>query len=209
MEYLDKLQWRYATKRFDKDRKLDPDQVDRILQAANLAPSSYGLQPFSLILVENENVKEQLSQAAFHQPQVTESSHMVIFAARTDLLDKDVDEFVDRIVKARNIERESIAEYETIMKGSVAKRSVEQRFGWAARQAYISLGFLLSAAAMEGVDACPMEGFRNDEFDKILGLTEKGLSSVVMAGLGFRSSEDSSQNYKKVRKSLDEFVIKY
>lgn len=209
MELLDKLQWRYATKGFDKERKLGPEQVNNLLQAADLAPSSYGLQPFALALVESDEVKKKLSPAAFNQPQVTEASHLFIFAVRTDLSEKDVDEFVDRIVETRGISKEDVADYEATMKGSIKKRTPEQRFNWAARQAYISLGVLLSAAAIQDIDACPMEGFSNQQFDEILRLKEKGFSSVAMVAAGYRSPEDASQHYKKVRKSLDEFAIKF
>ncbi|WP_016778745.1 NAD(P)H-dependent oxidoreductase [Anaerophaga thermohalophila] len=207
MELLNKLQWRYATKRFDKNRKLNSEQVNNLLQAANLAPSSFGLQPFAIVMVDDEKIKEKLSPAGFNQPQITEASHLFIFAVRTDLSDKDVDEFVERIVKTRDIVKEDIADYEKTMKSSINKRTPEQRFNWAARQAYISLGFLLSAAAMQDIDACPMEGFSNERFDEILGLKEKGFSSVAMAAAGYRSPDDAYQQNRKVRKSLDEFVI--
>ncbi len=209
MELLEKLNWRYATKRFDKSRKLGPEQLNTLLQAADLAPSSYGLQPFSLIVVENDAVKEKLSPAAYNQPQVTEASYVLIWAARTDLSEVHVEEYVERIARIRRISTEDLAENEKTMKNSVNKRTPEQRFNWAARQAYISLGFLLSAAAFYDIDACPQEGFKNAEFDKILGLEEKGLSSVVMATVGYRSEEDATQHQKKVRKTLDELVVKY
>ncbi|MGQ1889267.1 NAD(P)H-dependent oxidoreductase [Thermophagus sp. OGC60D27] len=209
MEYLKKLQWRYATKHFDKNRKLNSTQVEELLQAANLAPTSYGLQPFAIALIENEQIKEKLSLAAYNQPQVTEASHLFIFSARTNVTNSDVEEFVERVAKTRNIPTESLAEYDKVMKGSINNLTKEQQFQWAARQAYISLGMLLSAAALQGIDACPMEGFNKDQFDEILGLKEKGFSSVVMAAAGYRSPEDEYQNYKKVRKSIDELVIKY
>jgi nitroreductase/dihydropteridine reductase len=209
MELLDKLQWRYATKSFDNERKLGPEQINNLLQAADLAPSSYGLQPFALVMVESDEVKEKLSPAAFNQPQITEASHLFIFAVRTDLSEKDVDEFVDRIVKTRDISRNDVADYEATMKGSINKRSPDQRFNWAARQAYISLGILLSAAAIQDIDACPMEGFSNQQVDEILGLKKKGFSSVAMVAAGYRSPRDTYQHHKKVRKSLDEFVIKF
>jgi nitroreductase/dihydropteridine reductase len=209
MKLLDKLQWRYATKRFDNDRKLGPEQINNLLQAADLAPSSYGIQPFALVMIESDEVKKKLSPAAFNQPQVTEASHLFIFAVRTDLSEKDVDEFVDRIVKIRGISKDEVSGYEATMKGSIKNRTPEQRFNWAARQAYISLGVLLSAAAIQDIDTCPMEGFNNQQFDEILGLTEKGFSSVAMVAAGYRSPEDAYQHHKKVRKSLDEFVIKF
>lgn len=209
MEYLNKLQWRYATKRFDKSRKLNSTQVDNLLQAANLAPTSYGLQPFAIAMVTDDKVKEKLSPAAFNQPQVTEASHLFIFSARTDLTDRDVEQYIERIANTRGIPKESLADFDQTMKGTIKNLQPEQRFQWAARQAYISLGMLLSAAALQDIDACPMEGFNNDQFDEILGLKEKGFSTLAMVAAGYRSAEDEYQHYKKVRKSLDEFVINY
>jgi len=209
MELLDKLEWRYATNRFDSNRKLGPEQVNYLLKAADLAPSSYGLQPFALALVEDKDMKAILSPAAYNQPQVTEASHLFIFAVRTDLSEKDVDEFVERMVKIRNIERKEVAEDEAVMKGSIGKRSAESRFNWASRQAYISLGFLLAAGATQDIDVCPMEGFNKQQFDEILGLKERGFSSIAMAAAGYRSADDETANHKKVRKSLEEFVIKF
>lgn len=209
MEYLNKLQWRYATKRFDKSRKLNSTQVDNLLQAANLAPTSYGLQPFAIAMVTDDKVKEKLSPAAFNQPQVTEASHLFIFSARTDLTDRDVEQYIERIANTRGIPKESLADFDQTMKGTIKNLQPEQRFQWAARQAYISLGMLLSAAALQDIDACPMEGFNNDQFDEILGLKEKGFSTLAMVAAGYRSAEDEYQHYKKVRKSLDEFVLKY
>ncbi|SFE00222.1 NAD(P)H-dependent oxidoreductase [Thermophagus xiamenensis] len=209
MEYLNKLQWRYATKRFDKSRKLNSTQVDNLLQAANLAPTSYGLQPFAIAMVTDDKVKEKLSPAAFNQPQVTEASHLFIFSARTDLTDRDVEQYIERIANTRGIPKESLADFDQTMKGTIKNLQPEQRFQWAARQAYISLGMLLSAAALQDIDACPMEGFNNDQFDEILGLKEKGFSTLAMVAAGYRSAKDEYQHYKKVRKSLDEFVINY
>ncbi len=209
MELLNQLKWRYATKRFDTSRKLDADQVNSLLEAANLAPSSFGIQPFALALVESDEMKSKLSPAAFNQPQVTEASHLFILAVRTDVSEQDVDQFVDRIVKTREITREEVADYEAAMKGSINKRSATERFNWAARQAYIALGTLLSAAAIQNIDACPMEGFSNEQFDEILGLKEKGFTSIAMAAVGYRSPQDAYQHHKKVRKSLNEFVMKF
>ncbi|WP_462317454.1 NAD(P)H-dependent oxidoreductase [Marinilabilia sp.] len=209
MELLDKFEWRYATKRFDTNRKLGPEQVNYLLKAANLAPSSYGIQPFAVAMIEDEDMKARLSPAAYNQPQVTEASHLFVFAVRTDVSEKDVDEFVERIVKTRKVSREDVAEYEAVMKGSINKRSPESRFNWASRQAYISLGFLLAAGATQDIDVCPMEGFNKQKFDEILGLTERGFSSIAMAAAGYRSAEDTTAQDKKVRKSLEEFIIKF
>lgn len=209
MNIIEKLKWRYAVKKFDTRRKLTNDQLAYLLEAINLAPTSYGLQPFKVLLVEDKAIREKLKAQAWGQGQVTDASQLIIFAAQTQLSAKDVDAFVANISKTRNIPVEALAEYEGMMKNTIQSRTPEQLTQWAARQAYIALGFLLSAAASANIDACPMEGFSNEAFDDLLGLKEKGLTSVVMATVGYRSEDDGYQNLAKVRKPLEEIIIKY
>lgn len=209
MNIIEKLKWRYAVKKFDTRRKLTNDQLAYLLEAINLAPTSYGLQPFKVLLVEDKAIREKLKAQAWGQGQVTDASQLIIFAAQTKLSAKDVDAFVANISKTRNIPVEGLAEYEGMMKNTIQSRTPEQLTQWAARQAYIALGFLLSAAASANIDACPMEGFSNEAFDDLLGLKEKGLTSVVMATVGYRSEDDGYQNLAKVRKPLEEIIIKY
>ena len=209
MNIIEKLKWRYAVKKFDTRRKLTNDQLAYLLEAINLAPTSYGLQPFKVLLVEDKAIREKLKAQAWGQGQVTDASQLIVFAAQTKLSAKDVDAFVANISKTRNIPVEALAEYEGMMKNTIQSRTPEQLTQWAARQAYIALGFLLSAAASANIDACPMEGFSNEAFDDLLGLKEKGLTSVVMATVGYRSEDDGYQNLAKVRKPLEEIIIKY
>lgn len=209
MNIIEKFKWRYAVKKFDTRRKLTDEQLKFLLESLNLAPTSYGLQPFKVLVIEDKNIREQLKAQAWGQNQVTDASHLVIFAAQTHLTGKDVDAFIANISKTRNIPVEALAEYEGMMKNTIQSRNPEQLTQWAARQAYIALGFLLSAAASANIDACPMEGFSNDAFDELLGLKAKGLTAVVMAPVGYRSEDDGYQNLAKVRKPLDEIVIKY
>jgi nitroreductase / dihydropteridine reductase len=206
MEIINNLQWRYATKRFDTEKKLSKQQLDLLLQSINLAATSYGLQPFELIVAEDSSIRGQLGEAANNQKQVTEASHVFVFAAKTDISNEYINSFVERISEVRKIPLSELADFRTKLINSMASKSKEDRFQWAARQAYISLGFLLSAAAMEKIDACPMEGFDRNRFDEILGLKEKGLASVVMATLGFRSPEDKYSTLAKVRMPLDRLV---
>lgn len=208
MDILKKLEWRYATKRFDSDKKLNDKQLDLLLDAVNLAPTSYGLQPFELFVVEASKVREELKGAAYGQSQVTDASQVFIFAANSDLSEKHIDAFVERTASQRGLSVDSLADLRSMMVSSIMGKSPEARFQWAARQAYIALGVLLSTAASENIDACPMEGFNNVEFDRILGLEQKGLSSVVMATVGFRSGEDKYGSLPKVRKSRSELVTK-
>ncbi|WP_430815481.1 NAD(P)H-dependent oxidoreductase [Carboxylicivirga sp. RSCT41] len=208
MNIIEKLNWRYATKEFDVSKKLSNEQLDLLLEASNLAPSSFGLQPFSVIVIENDAIREKLKPAAWNQPQTTDASQLILFAVNTDLSEKDVDKFIQRISETRNIPAESLAEYDGMMKGFIKQMSKEDVINWQAKQAYIALGQLMVSAAVEGIDTCPMEGFDKNEFDNILGLKEKNLASVVMAAVGFRSADDKYQALPKVRKPLDELVIK-
>ncbi|MCG8580466.1 MAG: NAD(P)H-dependent oxidoreductase [Bacteroidales bacterium] len=208
MNIIEKLNWRYATKEFDTSKKLSDEQLDLLLEATNLTPSSFGLQPFSVIVIENDEIRQRLKPSAWNQPQTTDASHLILFAIKTDLSEKDVDEFIKRISESRNIPIESLAEYDGMMKGFLKQMSNEDINNWQAKQAYIALGQLMVSAAVEGIDTCPMEGFDKKEFDKILGLEEKNLASVVMAAVGFRSANDKYQALPKVRKPLNEMVIK-
>lgn len=209
MNIIDNYKWRYATKKFDTTKKLSDSQLNILLEAANLAPSSYGLQPFSIIVVENGPLREKLIQVPNSQAQVSEASHLIIFAVKNNLSVTDVEEYIQRIIRVRNVSPDSLSGYQASLSNSIMSKTPEVLLQWASRQIYISLGFLLAAAATEKIDACPMEGFQKDKYDEILELSQKGLSSVVMAAVGFRSENDSYQHKKKVRKSLDEMVTFY
>lgn len=206
MSILKSLQWRYATKQFDASKKLSNEQLNTVLEATNLSASSYGLQPFDILLIENPDIRQKLRGAAWGQSQVTDASHLVIFAAKTNLSAAHVDEFLKRISEARGIPVEAMTDYRGMMVGSVEGRPVETRTQWAARQAYIALGTLLATCAVEGIDACPMEGFDPAQFDQILGLAEKNLTAVVMAPIGFRSADDKYQHLAKVRRNIKDIV---
>lgn len=206
MNILEKLKWRYATKQFDASKKLSTEQLDTVLQATNLSASSFGLQPFDIIVVENPDIRKKLRDAAWGQAQLTDASQIVLFAAKTNLSAAHVDEFVKRAAKIRGIAEESLADYKGMMVGSVEKLTAEARTQWAARQAYIALGTLLTVCAVEGIDACPMEGFDPAQFDEILGLKAKGLTTVVIAAVGYRSPNDKYQHAAKVRRELKDIV---
>lgn len=201
--------WRYATKRFDTTRKLSKEQLDKLLSAAQMAPSSYGLQPFEIMVVDNRDLRKQLQDAAYGQPQLAEASHVIVFAANKKVDEALIDSFVQRVAKTRGQSTESLQDFRNMMVGAVSGKTEQERFQWAARQAYIALGFLLSTAAIEGIDACPMEGFNNAAFDKILNLESQGLQSVVMATVGFRSADDKYAALPKVRKTVDELYTFY
>ncbi|WP_428327783.1 NAD(P)H-dependent oxidoreductase [Mucilaginibacter sp.] len=207
MSLIDKLKWRYATKKFDHTKKLSAEQLDSLLTAVQLAPSSYGLQSYKVLVVENPEIREKLREAAYGQPQLTEASHVIIFASETTIDEALVAKYVDNIVETRGIDREHIAGFEQTMVGTVDRLSEDQKITWSHKQAYIALGVLLTAAADLGIDACPMEGFQNGKFDEILGLKEKGLTASVIAPIGFRSADDDYSKLAKVRKPKAELFI--
>ncbi|MFC5442182.1 NAD(P)H-dependent oxidoreductase [Rhizobium halophytocola] len=203
---LEKLNWRYATKKMDPARPVAADKVERILEAARLAPTSSGLQPFQVIVVTNPQVKEKLKAAGFGQAQLTDASHVLVFAA----WDNYTEERIDGVLEQTNAERggpnEGLDAYYARLKGMYLPRDAQTNFEHAARQAYIGFGMAIAQAAFEGVDATPMEGFEPEKFDEILGLGAKGLRSVCILPLGYRGEGDWLAPLKKVRRPKDKFV---
>lgn len=206
-QIINALNWRYATKQFNADKKLTEDQLELLLEAVQLSPSSYGLQPYKVLVISNQKVKAELKAAAYGQTQLTDASHIIVFARTKTYTTAEVDKFAENIAQTRSIEVSMIKDYVDMMKGTVSSRSQEELANWNARQAYIALGVLLETAALNEIDACPMEGFDSAQFDAILGLDELNLSSVVIAPIGFRADEDVYQHFKKVRKSKDDLFI--
>lgn len=206
-EIIDSLNWRYATKLFDSSKKLDENQLDGLMTAVQLAPSSYGLQPYQVVVVQDQAVKEQLKAAAYGQVQLTDASQVFVFAIEKNYSENHVDAFIENISETRNVAAENLKGYADVMKGTVNSRSEEELDAWNAKQAYIALGILLETAALAQIDACPMEGFDSNKFDEILGLKTKNLHAVVIATVGFRAEEDTYQHNVKVRKSKSDLFI--
>lgn len=205
---LDAMQWRYATKVFDAEKKLTEEQLNTLFEAVRLSPSSFGFQMWQAIVVTNPEIREKLCQAGYGQPQITDASHLIIFAAKRDLGNSTVDEFIELTARERGMSVSELQTYANMMKQSILSRSEKERIEWASRQAYIALGVLLVTAAHEGIDACPMEGFDANAFDEILGLKEKGLATCVIAAIGFRSEKDQTAQLKKIRFPKDEVILK-
>lgn len=205
---LHKLQWRYATKQFDPTKEVEEDTVNDLLQAMNLAASSYGLQPYKFIVVHNDELQKKLQEAAFGQPQVADASHLIIIAARTEITEDDISDFINNIAETRNQDVKELEGLAEMMKGDLLSRTKENQLSWAQRQSYIPLGTLLLAAADKKVDACPMEGFNPDAFNEILELD--GYHATAMVALGYRSIQDKYQHAPKVRKKLTDITsLKY
>ncbi|HEY8561897.1 MAG TPA: NAD(P)H-dependent oxidoreductase [Pyrinomonadaceae bacterium] len=203
---LESLNWRYATKAYDKTRKISAEDWATLERSIALAPSSFGIQPYKLLVVNDPETREQLRAAAYDQAPVTDASHFVVFAYKRTLTDADIEHFAERIAEVRGQTRESLKDYENVMKGA-ARRATEGGTIeiWNSRQAYIALGFLLETAALLGVDATPMEGFDAAKFNEILGLED--YSAVAIAALGYRdAANDWLANLPKVRKPESELV---
>ncbi|MCW3078851.1 NAD(P)H-dependent oxidoreductase [Segetibacter sp.] len=208
MKLIDALNWRYATKRMNGE-KVPQEKIERILKATSLSASSMGLQPYSILAISNQDVKKKIQPAAYNQPQIVESSHLLVFAAWDNVTEEQVDEYLKNISATRNVSAESLAGFRVSLMNIVNGRTKEQKYEWAARQAYIAFGTAITAAAIEEVDATPMEGFQPEALDEILGLKEKGLRSVTILAIGYRDIEnDALASAKKVRRDIDQLILK-
>lgn len=204
---LEKLNWRYATKKMDAAKAVDADKVDRIVEAARLAPTSSGLQPFQVIVVTNPEVRAKLRAAAYDQSQLTDGSAVLVFAAWDNYTAERIDHMLALTVAERGGSSDTLSAYYERLKASYVPRDAQTNFEHAARQAYIGFGMSIAQAAFEGVDATPMEGFEPAKFDEILGLGAQGLRSVCILPLGYRADEgDWLRGLKKVRRSTENFV---
>ncbi len=206
-ELIEKLNWRYAVKRFDATRKISDDDWKTLEDALILSPSSYGLQPWKFYVVTDENVKKELLPHAWNQPQIVEASHLIVIAAKQNANPNDIEKYVNRVMEVRGTKAEDLAMLKGMMLNS-QKMAIESGFinEWSARQCFIALGNIMTSAAMLGIDACPMEGFIPPEFDRVLGIKEDGFASVVVCAVGYRSSEDWLAKLPKVRYENNELV---
>jgi nitroreductase / dihydropteridine reductase len=207
MSLLESLNWRYATKRMTGE-KVPQEKVNNILEAARLAPTASGIQPFSIVQVTDRALLEKIKKVAFNQPQIMEASHLLVFAAWDSVTPEKIDRVYEQITRERNLPADALEEYTTRLKNMYTTLPQEQQFNWAARQTYIAFGIAVAAAATEQVDATPMEGFNNAELDELLKLKEKGLRSTSLLTLGYRDiTTDRLVNLKKVRRPMEELVI--
>ena len=199
-QLLDQLHWRYATKQFDPNRKISSQDWAAIEEALLLTPSSGGLQPWNFIVVTNPAVRAKLLPASYGQAQITDASHLVVFTAKKNFSESDVDAFINHTAATRGVSVESLAPLRGMLVGGIVQSmDANARDAWARNQAYIALGNLLTSAALLGIDACPMEGFDRAQYDEILGLEAKGLATAAIATVGYRAATDKYANAPKVR----------
>jgi nitroreductase / dihydropteridine reductase len=208
MSLLDSLKWRYAVKRMNGN-KIPEATLNTILEATKLAPSSFGLTPYNIIVIEDEATRKKLQPHFYNQPQVGESSALVIFATWNSITEKEVAAYMQEIAEERGVPVDSLNDFASYINGSIKNLTAEQLQIWAAKQTYIALGFALVAAATEEIDATPMEGFKPDAVDEALGLKELGLHSAVAVTLGYRDAvNDYLSGAKKVRRASEKLIIK-
>ena len=204
---LNKLQWRYAAKKMNPAKKVPQEKVERILEAARLAPTSSGLQPFEIIVVTDPAVRAKIQPIAWNQAQITDGSHLLVFAAWDNYTADRINMMFDLTNDQRGFKNEGWENYRQMLLSSYPQRDAEVNFQHAARQAYIGMSAALIAAAFEEVDSTPMEGFDPNALDEILGLRARGLRSVAILPLGYRADEgDWLVNLKKVRRPREQFV---
>jgi len=208
MEYLKALEWRYATKKFDANKKLDQQTFERIITAGNLAASSLGLQLLKIINVVNPETRERLKLASYNQSQVTDASHFIVICGEKNITSERIEEQMQLISKTREVDRASLDGFYKSANNFVTNFSSDQeRLHWISKQGYIVLGQLMTACAIEKVDSCPMEGFQPHLYSEILDLEAKNLFPILALPMGYRSVEDKNQHLKKVRQSLNDYII--
>lgn len=199
--FIENAQWRYATKKYDTTRKISAADLAILKEAISLSASSYGLQPYKVIFVENPELRAQLQPASWGQSQIVEASHLVVFANELNLGDAQIDAYFENLIQTRGISMENVQGYADFMKASIQKIPLEVRNVWTAKQTYIALSNLMNAAAELKIDTTPMEGFEPKLYNEILGLNERNLNAALVCAIGYRHPDDATQHYAKVRKS--------
>lgn len=206
-DLLESLKWRSAIKKFDLDKKVNREDLDELLEAANLAATSGGLQPFKVVVVGEGELKSQLAPHAYGQSQVKDASHVLVFSVETNISEHTVDAYVERAAEIRGRGKESLIGYSDSMKMYISSMEADARLAWGKNQAYIALGTVLAIAAEKQIDTCPMEGFDALQFQQILGLKSKKLMPVLILPIGYRSEEDVHSKETKIRKKREDFVL--
>ena len=203
-QLIDDLNWRYATKKFDPARKIPAADIATLQQVLTLVPTSYGLQPYKFLIVENTEVREKLKQLAFNQQQITDASHLLVLCSYVDLNDQHIDTLIHQMVTERQLDAARLQGYGDFIKAVIAPMSLAERTVWNAKQTYIALGQLLQTAANLRIDSTPMEGYDIKGYDEVLGLAPKNLTATVVCPIGYRAADDRMQHEKKIRKHVED-----
>jgi len=204
---IDQLQWRYATKKFDSQKKLSKEKIGILKEAFNLTATSYGLQPVKLVVVSNPETIQELVPISYNQPQIGNASHILVLCTETEVDTAFIKNYFDLVEKTRNTPRTVLSSFEEFLIDDFSKKTQEEKDAWATKQAYLIMGNLLTVCATEEIDACPIEGFVPKQYDEFLKLNEKGLQSVLVLAVGYRAEDDMFSEMKKVRRGIEEMVI--
>ncbi|WP_299716718.1 NAD(P)H-dependent oxidoreductase [uncultured Tenacibaculum sp.] len=207
MDLISNLQWRYATKQFDSSKKISLKNLEQIKKVIQLSASSYGLQLYKVLIVEDSELKEKLKLASYGQSQITEASHLIVFCNYSVVTEKHIDEYFNLKSQIEQIDISDLKDYSDFVKADVLNKSEIERNRWTSNQTYLALGNLLNICAELKIDSCPMEGFEAEKYNEILNLEEQGLNTSVIAAIGYRSSEDAAQHVKKVRKPIKDLFV--
>lgn len=206
--FIENAKWRYATKKFDSNKKISENDLEFLKEAIQLSSSSYGLQPYKIIIVENPELRAQLQPVSWGQSQIVDASHLLVFANEVNVGDTQIDAYFNNLTQTRNIPLEAVQGYVDFMKSNINALPEAKRNTWTSKQTYLALGNLLAAAAEIKIDVTPMEGFVPEQYNEILGLDKLGLNASLVATIGYRHDEDETQHYTKVRKPISDLFIK-
>ncbi|TJY35979.1 NAD(P)H-dependent oxidoreductase [Pontimicrobium aquaticum] len=203
MELIENLKWRYATKKFDASKKVSANDLQKLKEVVQLSVSSYGLQLYKVLIIENSEIREQLKPVSWNQSQITDASHLFVFCNYTEATPEAIDAFIEQTAETRNLDLERLNGYGNFIKEKLNEKTSEEKTSWLKSQTYLALGNLLNACAELKIDACPMEGFEPEAYNKILGLDKQGLNAAVIAPIGYRHDEDHTIEQQKVRKPME------
>lgn len=207
MDIIKQLNWRYATKSFDDKKIISDEDIYTISDAFNLTATSYGLQPLKLLIIKNKELQSELIPYSFHQKQVGEASHLLVFCIETEMNSDFITNYFNRVKEIRDTPDDILSSFKTFLIEDFKVKTQSEKENWAIKQAYLTMGNLLTVCALLKIDACPMEGFIPEEYDRILSLKDQQLKSVLVMPIGYRAADDFMADLKKVRKPINKSVI--
>lgn len=207
MDSIKNLEWRYAVKKFDREKIVAQEKINILKKAFNLTATSYGLQPIKLVIIKNKKIQQELLPHSWNQQQITQASHILVICIETNIDEAYVEKYFERVQKIRKTPNKIINPFKNHLREAIANKTSKDLYSWSKNQAYLALGNLLTVCANEKIDSCPMEGFIPEKYDEILNLAEKNLTSVLVLPIGFRSEDDLMINKKKVRKYIDDVIL--
>ena len=205
--FITNANWRYATKKFDTTKKVSKEDLETLKEAIRLSASSFGLQPYRVLIIDNPELRAKLQPAAWGQSQIVDASQLIVFANITNFGETEIDTCIANITETRGLPADALKTYGDFMKSKIVALSEDVRNTWSSKQTYLALGNLLNAASELKIDVTPMEGFEPAQVNEILGLGKLGLNATLLATIGYRHEEDATQHYAKVRKSNEELFI--